>query len=464
MLGEAILITIALAYSAAVAAIGRRLPRPAAMAAYSTAVAILIGVPLLPDPVAQRVDHLVPVVGAGRLLVHLAFMTATCGLFLTIVLGTRRWAWPQQLAVGGAGVLTALFVVLWLAVHTLPRSELAVVFYGLRAGRPPLVLWMNVVMGAGIVYIGVWGCIEFHHFLRAARRPYERGMAWVAIGLYVLQVVAGTLTIVEAVARRHGLDMRVVQQVKTPFTASMLGLTAAVLVGQTWLWPLWRARRQILARYVAPELARMRQDLLNLSAVEAERHLDIAYAASANRAMVDDVAARCRAVGISPAREAMARMATTLITCHRDNLLQDPGYGLVTFWEALREEAATAIDEAMARTAWDHALRDGYVSQQVYILMFLVLDSRAFREILLIKDRPRVEPWHQQVAALIATVMHEHGHATPRSGILAQRSAPRHPLVRRWARLVWRWGRTVRGWARWGHEAPDHERGRPPTT
>jgi hypothetical protein len=130
----------------------------------------------------------------------------------------------------------------------------------------------------------------------------------------------------------------------------------------------------------------------------------------------------------------------------------------------LREEAATAIDEAMARTAWDHALRDGYVSQQVYILMSLVLDSRAFREILLIKDRPRVEPWHQQVAALIATVMHEHGHATPRSGILAQRSAPRHPLVRRWARLVWRWGRTVRGWARWGHEAPDHERGRPPTT
>src|SRR6266568_3092455 len=113
MPGEGILIAIAIAYSAAVAAIGRRLPRPASVAASSTAVAILIAVPLLPDPAAQLVDRVVPVVGAGRLLVHLAFMTVACGLCLTIVLGTRRWAWPQQLAVGGAWVLTALFVLLW---------------------------------------------------------------------------------------------------------------------------------------------------------------------------------------------------------------------------------------------------------------------------------------------------------------------------------------------------------------
>jgi hypothetical protein len=103
MYGEGLLIAIALAYSAAVAAIGCRLSRPASVVAYSMAVAILIAVPLLPDPVAQRVDCLVPIVGAGRLLVHLAFMTVACGLFLTIVLGTHRWAWPQQLAVGGQG-------------------------------------------------------------------------------------------------------------------------------------------------------------------------------------------------------------------------------------------------------------------------------------------------------------------------------------------------------------------------
>ncbi len=186
MPGEGILIAIAIAYSAAVAAIGRRLPRPASVAASSTAVAILIAVPLLPDPAAQLVDRVVPVVGAGRLLVHLAFMTVACGLCLTIVLGTRRWAWPQQLAVGGAGVLTALFVLLWLAVHTLPLPDLAGVFYGLRAGRPPLVLWMNVVMGAGIVYIAVWGLVEFHHFLRGARSPYEHGVAGVAMVLYAL--------------------------------------------------------------------------------------------------------------------------------------------------------------------------------------------------------------------------------------------------------------------------------------
>ena len=65
-------------------------------------------------------------------------------------------------------------------------------------------------------------------------------------------------------------------------------------------------------------------------------------------------------------------MATSLLTFHRDNILQDPSYGLVTSWESLMEEAAAEIDQAMAATAWECALRDSYVSQHVYILMFLV--------------------------------------------------------------------------------------------
>jgi hypothetical protein len=40
------------------------------------------------------------------------------------------------------------------------------------------------------------------------------------------------------------------------------------------------------------------------------------------------------------------------------------------------------MNQAMARTAWGKALRDGYMAQQVYLLMFLVLDCRAYREIL----------------------------------------------------------------------------------
>jgi hypothetical protein len=79
---EGILIVLAIAYSVAVAAIGRRLPRPASVTAAGTAVAILVAVPLLPDPAAQLVDRVLPVVGAGRLLVHLAFMTVLCGLYL----------------------------------------------------------------------------------------------------------------------------------------------------------------------------------------------------------------------------------------------------------------------------------------------------------------------------------------------------------------------------------------------
>jgi hypothetical protein len=204
-----------------------------------------------------------------------------------------------------------------------------------------------------------------------------------------------------------------------------------VLVTQIWLRPLWRHRRQWLARYLQPELVQLRNDLLNLSAAEAELHLDIHHTAYANRAMVEAVAARCRAAGISPARSAIARMATCLLTFHRDNLLQDLSYGRVTSWDSLMEEAAAEIDQVMATTAWERALRDSYVSQHVYIVMFLVLDGPAYREKRLIDKRPRVQAWHEPLADLIATVMHEHGHSTPRFVALAQRRMAR-------TRFAWR--------------------------
>jgi hypothetical protein len=46
--------------------------------------------------------------------------------------------------------------------------------------------------------------------------------------------------------------------------------------------------------------------------------------------------------------------------------------------------------------------------------MFLVLDSRSFREILLIDERPQIKPWHGKLANIIAIVMHEHHQPTPR--------------------------------------------------
>jgi hypothetical protein len=73
----------------------------------------------------------------------------------------------------------------------------------------------------------------------------------------------------------------------------------------------------------------------------------------------------------------------------------------------------------MAATSLEKALRDSYVSQQVYIVMFLVLDSKAYREILLVDERPQVQPWHEQLANIVATVMHEHGQSTPRYAALS---------------------------------------------
>ena len=127
------------------------------------------------------------------------------------------------------------------------------------------------------------------------------------------------------------------------------------------------------------------------------------------------------------------------------------------------EEAATAIDQAMAVTAWERALRESYIYQQVYILMFLVLDSRAYREILLIDERPQIQPWHQQLADLIATVMQEHGQSTPRYREVVGRTAQRNRLVRLCARLASTWSRAVPGLCRRFRDDPGDLGKRTPT-
>jgi len=240
---------------------------------------------------------------------------------------------------------------------------------------------------------------------------------------------------VETIGHYTDVDITGVQRVKGPFALVLVAAAACVWVSQIWLRPLWRQRRQLLLRYLEPELVQLRNDLLNLSAAEAELHLDIHHAAYANRVMVEAVAARCRAAGIAPARVAIARMATCLLTFQREHLRQDPTYGRSTSWEALMETAAAEIDQTMAATAWHKALRDSYVTQHVYIVMFLVLESRAYRERLLLDERPRVQSWHEQLADIIATVMQEHGHATPRAVALAQRRVARTPWA--WIRARW---------------------------
>lgn len=294
-------------------------------------------------------------------------------------------------------------------------------FYGIRAGHPPAVLWMNISMGFGLVYIAAWNVVEFASFLRGARTPSEQGYAAVGLILYVLSVVAGTLTMVEAVGRQQGFDVTGVPQVKARLAVSLTAATVVALMSQLWLLPLWRQRRQLLLRYVEPELLQVRKDVLNLTALEAERHLDMQHEAYANRAIVEAVDARCQAGGVLPSRRPIARMASILLTMQRAHMLEDPGYGLARSWDELMGEAAAEIDQTMAATALERAMHDGYIYQHVYILIFLVLDSPDFRATLLINEPPgTIQPWHEQLADLIAMVMQEHGQSTPRARVLAQ--------------------------------------------
>ncbi len=231
LLGECILIAITILSSMTVFTIDRRVHYPASVAAYGAAVAVLVADPLLSEANLHLVDRVVRIVGAGLLLVHVAFMARFYGFFLTYVLATNQWSWRHQLAIGGSCFLTAVFVLLWLYVKTLHLPDVESVFYRIRAGRPPAVLWMNVSMGSGLVYIAAWSLVEFTHFLRSARTTYEQGLAGVAIVLYALAGVGGTLTLVEAVGHNTGVDITVVQQAKAPFATLVIAATVCVLVG-----------------------------------------------------------------------------------------------------------------------------------------------------------------------------------------------------------------------------------------
>lgn len=444
VMGTYLLLVSALLFGLTMAAIGRRLPAPASGAAYGTAVAALVAYPLLAQGVAGALDRAVGVAGFGLLLDHTAFMAQMGGLLLTFVLATGQWAGRHRLTLGGSGALLAVFTLCWLAVPTPPEPEAGAVFYARRVGHPPAALWMNVSMGAGLLSIAASSLGEFTHFFRVARTPYERGFTGVAVVLYAMSCTSGTFTMLEAVGHWRGWDLAAVARAKAPLTMLTTVVALGMLGGQLWLRPLWGRRRQVLLRYVEPDLLRLQEhlqqmqntllrlqnNLLNLIARQAEIYMEAQYEAYANRAIVEAVENRCSGAAIAPERRAIARMAVILLTTQRLNLLEDPQYGREKSWDDLMTEATEKIDEDLAFNAWERARQDGYIYQDIYILMFLVLDSPRFRNTLLIDESPQdVQPWHEALADLLATVMQEHGHSTPRAVALAQRGTSENPAT-----------------------------------
>lgn len=74
VLGECLVLVITLLFSTTGVLIGRRLPFPACLTAYGSALAVWAAWPLLVEANLRRVDRVLGMVGCGLLLAHLAFM------------------------------------------------------------------------------------------------------------------------------------------------------------------------------------------------------------------------------------------------------------------------------------------------------------------------------------------------------------------------------------------------------
>lgn len=367
-----------------------------------------IAAPLLSDNNAMRVDPIVHIIGAGRLLTHLSIMGICLCHYLIVSTITDRRPAHRQRTVTLTLAFVGLFIVLWVAVHTVQVAHPAALYYGLRGGHPAVLWLMNVVMGGGLTYISLCLVREYTRMALLARKPIDRLMGRTASLIFIGAAVSGLLTVMEATARASDVDPTLIHAAKAPLAIGLIGLSGIVLAFHVYVWPLWTNRKALLLRYVQPEHVRLRNELVELLIQVDERRLDMHPEAHANRSIVRDVDERCRTRGLEPAHRKVVVEATRLITFNRSNVLNEPDYVDADSWSDLDYGTRTQVDQRIAATAWEQAKRDIYFLSDVSLVCALVLGPDDMRE----TYAREALAWHHEVAEIIAVVMGEHGQST----------------------------------------------------
>ncbi len=282
----------------------RKLPTLAGWLAFLSGGSGTLFFALMPTVNARSVDHLLHLVGLGRLLVDGFGTLAVASTFAFICVSTERWSRGRTVALCVYGALIASVIVFWGLSHLAPGGNTFSLYYHGYGSHPLPLLAMNLISGLCTLYVGVLATSQYYHPFAEAETAWERVSASAAIVLYASVAVYGVGVMAETVTS----NATWVHALRSP----LFTLTAILALVFPWmngfLLPLWRRLR----------LAQLLEALQQCVVLITELLNQIFGDPDTLRA----VEARCKEQDINEFWTKVALMATRMVTASRANRMK----------------------------------------------------------------------------------------------------------------------------------------------
>jgi hypothetical protein len=282
----------------------RKLPTLAGWLAFLSGGSGTLFFALMPTVNARSVDHLLHMVGVGRLMVDVLGTLAVASTFAFICVSTERWSHWRTVALGVYGALIAVVVVLWGLSHLTPGGSAFGLYYHGYGSHPLPLLAMNLISGLCTLYVGILATSQYYQPFVEAETAWERVSASAAIVLYASVAVYGVGVMAETATG----NATWVSALRSP----LFTLTAILALVFPWmngfLLPLWRRLR----------LAQLLESLQQCVVLITELLNQIFGDPDTLRA----VEVRCKEQDINEFWTKVALMATRMVTASRSNRMK----------------------------------------------------------------------------------------------------------------------------------------------
>jgi len=360
----------------------RRLPVRASLLALAAGLWIDVSLALMVN--TDLVDEATRKVGLARILID---VTASLG-FLTewafIRVATRLWTRRSWLGVAMYGVVFAVDLVAWAALHGSAAGVVASAYYRGYGAHPLSKLVMNVAEGALIVFTGILVVAGYVASAQRAKRRFARWSSVACVVSFTFVIGYGIMVALQTFASLAGAKPTSILWLREP-----LGIVG-MLVGMGAIWSnthgrrLMRAVKWALACYLHVDLWVLWSDLISANCLVSNRIVHLA--GKAHVAFVRGVEHACRRASMSEYRRMVTVEAARWVTFTR------------VYHAGIKLEAVSGHRTVQMLDLSRLAVQKSAFEADIYCIAWLVLqpDERPIAE-------PRgIAPWHRRAAALIA--------------------------------------------------------------
>ncbi len=381
MIGRLALPTIGLLLLPPALYLLRRLPVRASLLALAAGLWIVVSFALMVN--TDLADEATRTVGLARILID---VTGTLG-FLTewafIRVATRLWTRRSWLGVVVYGVMLAVDLVAWAALHGSGAGRTASAYYPGYGAHPFPKLVMNVTEGVLIVFTGILAAAGYVGSARCAKRRFARRSSIACVVAFTFVIEYGIMVILQTLASLAGAKPTSILWLREP-----LGIVG-MLVGLGAIWSnthgrrIMRAVKWTLACYLEVDLWVLWSDLISANCLVSDRLVRLA--GSPHVAFVRGVEYVCRRASLSEYRRMVTVEAARWIVATR-------------FYHAsIKLESRSGWRPVQMLDLSRLALQSSAFEGDVYCIAWLALkpDERP------IAQPQGITPWHHRAAMLI---------------------------------------------------------------